>query len=77
MVKQFGNFIESLGKLRRGNKYEAIKSCGSVQEVRTKGGSAWDLADYYKKGKVRVLEAVRPKSVKGWGKGDGVALEPG
>ena len=52
-------------------KYEAIKTCGSVQEVRKKGGSAWDLADYHKKGKVRVLEVVRPKVSKGWGKDGG------
>ena len=51
-------------------KFDTIKSCGTVGEAKENGASAWELADYFKKGRLKVLEVV-PKKGKGDAAGNG------
>ena len=37
-------------------KYEQAKDSKSVGEAREKGASAWDLQEWFKKGKLKVVE---------------------
>ena len=47
-------------------KYEQIEASGTVGEAKAKGASMWELAEYFKKGSLRILEVAVPK-MKGWG----------
>ena len=51
-------------------KYEQIKHAQNVGEAKAKGASTWDLNEYFKKQKLRVLEVANPKG-KGWKEGVG------
>ena len=50
-------------------KYEKFKFADSVADAKSAGASAWDLADYYKKGKLKILEQVPEKGGGEGGKG--------
>ena len=60
-------------------KFNTIKSCVTVGEAKSHGSSAWDLAEYYKKGKLKVLEVVPMQGKGGAAGGDGgrVAVKGG
>eukprot|EP00973_Karenia_brevis_P006820 925220-Karenia_brevis.AAC.1 len=42
-------------------KYETVKMSKTVAEAKEKGAKAWDLADWFKKGSLQVLEKVQAK----------------
>eukprot|EP00973_Karenia_brevis_P043215 5987192-Karenia_brevis.AAC.1 len=51
-------------------KYEAVKVAGTVGEAKEYGAYAYDLGEWFKKGKLRVLEKVESKGgPSGGGKG--------
>ena len=57
-------------------KYEQIKWSTTVGEAKKAGASAWDLSEYHKKNKLRVLDVAEGKS-DGLGGGGGVASKSG
>ena len=50
-------------------KYEKFKFSESVADAKSAGASAWDPAEYFKKGKLKVLERVPNKGGREGGKG--------
>eukprot|EP00973_Karenia_brevis_P013911 1886630-Karenia_brevis.AAC.1 len=57
-------------------KYESVKAAGTVSEAKKYGACAYDVGEWCKKGKLRILEKLESKGGSGLsGKGGSAAEE--